>query len=644
MAKGQSAKAGQSVADDSVAQGRCHSVQICEGREMRTAHTILELLRQRGQRRLPLQRVYRLLYRPDLYLMAYGKIYRNKGAMTKGVTEETVDAMSLEKIRAIIDALRHERYRWHPARRTYIPRKDGKQRPLGVQTWSDKLLQEVIRLILSAYLEPQFSEQSHGFRPGRGCHTALQEIHRHWVGTAWFIEGDIAKCFDRLDHGILLARLRQYIQDERFLRLIGHLLKAGYLEAWTWHATYSGAPQGSILSPLLSNLYLDALDSFVESTLIPEYTRGTRRRFNPAYEQLRHRASYLQRTGRLQEARQVRRQVQRLPSIVPDDPDYRRLRFCRYADDFLLGFVGPKQEAEAIKRRLSAFLQQDLKLELSEAKTLITHARTEFAHFLGYDIHVFQENSRHDRFHRRSLNGGIGLRVPRAVVDERCRRYPHRRGKVLQRTELINDTEFSIIARYQAEFRGLVEYYRLAYNLHTLTRLDHVMETSLTKTLAAKLRLSVPQVYRRFQTVIETKGRKYKGLQVVIERPNKKPLIAQWGGIPLTWDMQATLVDALPPRWVGRSELEKRLLAQVCEYCGTTSQEEPIQVHHIRALKDLLGKTGRDKPDWVKIMAARQRKTLVLCVTCHQDVTHGRPMRRSPKSVAETMALESRMS
>jgi group II intron reverse transcriptase/maturase len=411
---------------------------------MRTAHTILELLRQRGQQRLPLQRVYRLLYRPDLYLMAYGKIYRNKGAMTKGVTTETVDAMSLEKIRAIIDAVRHERYRWHPARRTYIPRKDGKQRPLGIQTWSDKLLQEVLRLILSAYFEPQFSEHSHGFRPGRGCHTALRDIHRNWVGATWFIEGDIAKCFDRLDRKILLARLRQYIQDERFLRLIHHLLKAGYLEAWTWHTTYSGAPQGSILSPLLSNLYLDALDSFVEHTLIPEYTRGIRRHFNPAYERLHHRASYLKRTGRLQEARQVRRQAQQLPSIVPDDPDYRRLRFCRYADDFLLGFVGPKQEAEAIKRRLSAFLQHDLTLELSETKTLITHARTEFAHFLGYDIHVFQKDSKHDRLHRRSVNGGIGLRVPRAVVDEHCRRYPHRRGKVLQRTELINDTEFSI--------------------------------------------------------------------------------------------------------------------------------------------------------------------------------------------------------
>jgi len=601
---------------------------------MRTAHTILELIRARGEKRLPLERVYRLLYCPDLYLMAYGKIYRNHGAMTCGVTDETVDAMSLDKIATIIDAVRHERYRWSPARRTSIPKKNGKRRPLGIQTWSDKLLQEVIRLLLSAYFEPQFSSHSHGFRPGRGCHTALRDIYHTWPGTVWFIEGDIAKCFDSLSHEVLIARLREQIHDERFIRLISNLLEAGYLEDWTWHATYSGAPQGAIVSPVLSNLYLDALDSFVETDLIPAYTRGERRKFNPAYEQLRHRASYLDRTGRHHEALALRRESQHLPSIDPNDPDYRRLRYCRYADDFLLGFVGPRAEAEEIKHRLHTFLQEVLKLELSEAKTLITHARTEKAHFLGYEVHTIHEDSRHDRHRRRSVNGNIGFRVPREVVDARCRRYPRRQGKVLHRTELINDSSFSIIARYQAEFRGLVEYYRLAYNLHSLTRLDQVMETSLTKTLAAKLKLSVKQVYAKFQTTIEVDGRQYKGLEVVIERPGKQPLVAQWGGIPLRWDSGAAVTDVLPPVWVGRAELEKRLLANVCEYCGATAATDRIQVHHIRALKDLQSKTGRDKPAWVKIMAARKRKTMVLCVTCHQDITYGRPMRRALKSAA----------
>lgn len=601
---------------------------------MREAQTILKLLRERGKKGLPLERMYRLLYNQDLYLMAYGKIYRNHGAMTKGSTSETADGMSKEKIATIIEALRYERYQWKPARRIYIPKKDGRKRPLGIQSWSDKLLQEAIRLILDAYFEPQFSPHSHGFRPERGCHTALREIYYNWVGTVWFIEGDISKCFDALSHELLLSILRETIKDERFIRLISGLLKAGYLEDWRWNETYSGSPQGSIISPILANLYLDKLDKFVETVLIPEYTKGTRRKPNKAYEKLMHRATYLTKKGRKEEAQQVRKQAQKLPSQVPDDPDYRRLRYCRYADDFLLGFVGPKEEAEEIKQRLRTFLQEELKLELSEAKTKITHAKTETARFLNYEIHTIQEDSQRDQRDRRSLNGNIGLRVPEEVIKNKCQRYkPHSR-KVLHRTELINDSDFTIIELFQAEYRGLVEYYRLAYNLHRLTTLEGVMEQSLTKTLAAKYKLSVPKIYRKYNAIFQDDKKCYKVLQVVIEREGKKPLVARWGGISLHWDIKAPIKDHRTFLGPSRSELEKRLLADTCEYCGTTGNAERIEVHHIRALKDLKAYNGREKPAWVKIMAARKRKTLVLCATCHQDVTYGRPMRRKLKSVS----------
>ncbi len=553
--------------------------------------------------------------------------------MTKGTTEETADGMSKDKIATIIDALRHERYRWKPARRIYIPKKDGRKRPLGIQSWSDKLLQEVVRLILDAYFEPQFSPHSHGFRPERGCHTALREIYHNWVGTVWFIEGDISKCFDALSHELLLSILRETIKDERFIRLVSGLLKAGYLEDWRWNQTYSGTPQGSIVSPILANLYLDKLDKFVETVLIPEYTKGTKRKANKAYEKLMHRASYLSRTGRQREAQVVRKQAQKLPSQVPDDPDYRRLRYCRYADDFLLGFVGPKQEAEAIKERLRTFLHEELKLELSEAKTLITHAKTETARFLNYEIHTIQEDSQRDQRDRRSHNGNIGLRIPEEVIKNKCQRYKHHSRKVLHRTELINDSDFTIIELFQAEYRGLVEYYRLAYNLHRLTTLEGVMEQSLTKTLATKHKVSVPKVYRKYQATFREGKKCYKVLQTVIEREGKKPLIARWGGISLQWDIKAPIKDYWTFLGPGRSELEKRLLADTCEYCGTTGDAARIEVHHIRALKDLKTYEGREKPAWVKIMAARKRKTLVLCATCHQDVTYGRPMRRKPKSV-----------
>jgi group II intron reverse transcriptase/maturase len=383
---------------------------------MRDAETVLGIIHERGKQGLPLEDVYRQLYNPNLYLLAYGRIYHNKGAMTPGATEETVDGMSRVKIEAIIDELRHERYRWTPVRRVYIEKKNStKERPLGIPTWSDKLTQEVLRLILEAYYEPQFSPTSHGFRPDRGCHTALREIYHTWVGTKWFIEGDIAQCFDTLDHSVLVSILREKIHDNRFIRLLEHLLRAGYLEKWRYHATLSGSPQGAVVSPILANIYLDKLDRFVEQTILPKYTRGDRRRTNPEWQHLQQRAQRLRKQGRPEEARQARRQMQQVPSLDVNDPDYRRLRYVRYADDWLLGFSGPRCEAEDIKREIGRFLRDHLKLELSEAKTLITHARTGTARFLGYDITGLHHDRKLDRRGHRCINGQIGLAISPTV-------------------------------------------------------------------------------------------------------------------------------------------------------------------------------------------------------------------------------------
>jgi len=250
---------------------------------MQNAATVLGVLRERGRKGLPCDELYRQMFNVDLYLMAYGRIYANQGAMTPGPDAETADGMSMDKIQRIVEALRHERYRFRPVRRTFIPKKNGKLRPLGLPSWSDKLVGEVVRLLLEAYYEPTFSDYSHGFRPGRGCHSALREVERTWTGTAWFIEGDISDCFGSLDHDVMIKILGEKILDNRFLRLIRNMLTAGYLEDWRHHETLSGAPQGGVVSPILSSIYLDRLDVFVETVLIPQYTRGTRRRSNPEY-------------------------------------------------------------------------------------------------------------------------------------------------------------------------------------------------------------------------------------------------------------------------------------------------------------------------------------------------------------------------
>jgi hypothetical protein len=317
----------------------------------------------------------------------------------------------------------------------------------------------------------------------------------------------------------------------------------------------------------------------------------------------------------------LRQRAQSLPSVVLDDPEHRRLRYVRYADDFLLGFTGPRAEAEEIKVRIGKFLHDTLKLELSEAKTLITHARTEAAHFLGYEVTVLQHNAKRDRSGRRSINGQVALKVPLDVIAAKCAPYM-RGGKPIHRRERVHDTEFSIVDRFKAEYRGLVEYYRLAHNLHRLDRVRWIMEQSLAKTLAAKGRTTVQKVWDRYSTTIHTPEGPRKGLQVQVVREGRRPLVAQWGAISLRHNKRAILNDRPRPIWNGRTELLERLLAETCEHCGS---QEDVQVHHIRHLADLNKKGRREIPTWVKLMAARRRKTLVVCHDCHVAIHAGRP-------------------
>ena len=589
---------------------------------MQDAETVLNVIRERGERGLPLENIYRLLYNRNLYLRSYGRIYSNQGATTKGVNAETMDGMSLAKIDRIIEALRYERFRWTPVRRVNIPKPNGTTRALGIPTGPDKLLQEVIRMILEAYYEPQFSDRSHGFRPGRGCHTALSEVAHTWTGARWFVEGDIKGCFDNIDHDVLLSVLGEKLHDNRFLRLLKYLLKAGYVEDWKYGRTLSGTPQGGIVSPILANIYLDRLDKFVENVLIPAHTRGPDRRVNREYTRLSDRMAYHRKVGHHSLAAELRKQMQQLPSRDPHDPDYRRLRYVRYADDFVLGFIGPKAEAKKVKESLETFLCDTLKLELSREKTLITHATSQAARFLGYELVNQQANDQLDPTGRRRVNGRIGLRVPVKVIEQHCQAYMVN-GEPAYRSLLIHDEDYSIVDRYQAEFRGVVQYYLMAVNVHHFGRLQMVMEMSLVKTLAAKHKSTAQKMRRKYKSVVEIEHGPRVCLKVVKQQDNgKRPRVAQFGGIPLKRQRQAVLVDQQPQRYrTNRTELIKRLLADECEMCDSTVD---VEVHHIRALRDLNVKGQREKPKWVQIMAARKRKTLVVCRTCHMDIHHGR--------------------
>jgi group II intron reverse transcriptase/maturase len=582
---------------------------------MQSAETVLNVLRERGRRGLPCTELYRQLFNPDLYRVAYGRIYANEGAMTPGACGETADGMSMARIERIIDAVRHERYRFQPVRRVYIPKKNGKRRPLGLPSWCDKLVGEVIRLLLEAYYEPRFSRRSHGFRADRGCHTALSEIEQTWGGTTWFIEADLADCFGSFDHEVMLTILAGHIHDNRFLRLIKQMLQAGYLEDWEYHATLSGCPQGGVASPILSNIYLDRLDQFVETVLIPEYTRGKRRASNPAYKRITAAVHRAHKRGDRAAARQWRKARCGIPDGDPMDPRFRRLRYCRYADDQLLGFTGPKAEAEQIKQRLTQFLRDDLHLELSQDKTLVTHARTSAARFLGYEITV-----QHSRCRPR-VNGHIRLRVPRTVIKTKAARYLHR-GKPARRSQLMDRDDPLIISTYGAEYRGLAQYYLLATDVGRLDYLHWVSLTSMLKTLAAKHDSTVTKMARKYQATLDTPYGPYRCFQATVPRPGRKPLIARFGGIPLRRQKTAVLNDRPPgPITVRRKELLTRLDAQRCEWC---QRRGPVETHQVRKLADL-DQPDRPQPAWARLMLQRRRKTLVVCAHCHKSIHAGQP-------------------
>jgi group II intron reverse transcriptase/maturase len=580
---------------------------------MQNAETVLSVLRERGRRGLPLDEIYRQLFNPALYLLAYGRIYSNKGAMTPGATSETADGMSIGKIGRIIDAIRHERYRFSPARRIYIPKKNGKMRPLGLPTWSDKLVGEVIRLLLEAYYEPTFSDHSHGFRPRKGCHSALREVATTWKGTTWFIEADVVDCFGSLDHEVMLSTIAENIHDGRFLRLLRHMLTAGYLEDWVWNTTLSGAPQGGVVSPVLSNIYLNRLDQFVETVLIPDYTRGAGRARNRAYIRVKNRMDAARKQGDRVMVRELRKQLRTMPSMDPADPGYRRLRYIRYADDQLLGFTGPKAEAEEIKTRLADFLREELALELSTEKTLITHARTRAARFLGYDI-ITQTGSRISNG-RRSINAVVGLRVPADVIKAKTAPY-FKRGKPAHRPEWINESDHTIVATFGTIYRGIVQYYLPAANVYRLNRLEWVLKTSMLKTLAAKHDSTVSKMATKHQATLSTPYGPRRCFEARIERKDRPALVARSGGIPLKRQRTAIITDRRPAREpYPRRELITRLLTGRCELCAST---DDIHVHHVARLADLA--KPRTPPEWMNVMLKRRRKTLVVCGTCYDTI------------------------
>ena len=575
------------------------------------------------------ERLYRYLFSEEMFAVAYQRIYAKQGNMTPGTDGKTIDEMSLERIERLIVSLKDESYQPHPARRVYIPKKNGKKRPLGIPSFEDKLVQEVVRLLLEAIYEGHFEGTSHGFRPHRSCHTALGMIQKSFAGAKWFIEGDIKGFFDNIDHNVLISILRERISDERFLRLIRKFFNAGYVEDWKYNKTYSGTPQGGIISPILANIYLDKFDKYIKE-YAAKFRKGDRRSINPEYWRLNNKKNWLKkklqktsdeqiRKSYLYEIAQLSKQMLSTPHKDAMDADFRRMQYVRYADDFLISVIGSKSECETIKADITQFMREQLKLELSDEKTLITHAQDK-AKFLGYEIFIRKSDAvkrNKDGVLKRDFNGAVVLTLNSAVIQKKLTEYNALEVRNIDgkdiwwskpRRYMTPMKPEDILAQYNAEIRGLYNYYSLAANVSKeCASFAFIMKMSMFKTLGWKLNTSARKVRQKYQKdkdfVIPYNDAKGKQKYRVFYNEGFKKRNAQF-------DVD---YDKLPQTmYVPYPSFVERLKDGRCELCG---KEGKVVMHHVRTLTKLKGNN-----EWEKLMLKRHRKTLVVCEDCNSMI------------------------
>ncbi len=568
-------------------------------------------------------RLYRYLLRPDLYYIAYKNLYANKGAATKGVdSSDTADGFSKEKIDRIIQCLSDESYSPKPARRVNIPKKNStKKRPLGIPSFTDKLVQEVLRMILEAVYEPVFSKDSHGFRPGRSCHTALRSMKKEFTGVSWFVEGDIKGCFDNINHHVLVDVIHAKIKDARLLKLIWKFLKAGYVEDWKYHSTYSGCPQGGIISPILANIYLNELDKFAEKAA-NDFYQPRKRVYTTEYNKISGQINKVKKqlkTAVGEEKcelrkleKQLKKELRKVPCASKTD---KVMKYIRYADDFIIGVKGDRADCETIKKQFADFIRGTLKMELSQEKTLITHS-SQFARFLGYDVRVRRDNSvkPHGDHLQRTLNNKVELCIP---FKDKIMPFLFRKSSIKQtkdgqiepiaRKFLYICTDLEIVTAFNSELRGICNYYALASNFTRLDYFAYLMEYSCLKTLAGKHKTTTRQILKKYQD-----GKKWS-VPYQTAKGEKHCKFANYMDCKKANDFDDVIIDYTLRYGSSRTTLDKRLSAKVCELCGKTNT--PLEIHHVNKVKNLKG-----KEKWEKIMIAKRRKTLAVCHECHCQI------------------------
>ena len=654
--------------------------------------------------------LHTLLYDESLWFQAYQNIYSNKGAFTKGSDDsDTLDNFDKERVSKIIASLKDMSYQCKPARRINIPKANGSTRPLSIPCGTDKLVQEACRIILEAVFEPKFSDSSHGFRPGRSCHTALQKVST-WTSTKWWIEFDIKGCFDNIGHNILINIMEKRIHDLRFLGLIRKFLNAGYIDNFQYHNTYSGTPQGGIISPLLANVYLNELDQFVDKLcesknnkevknnvssnyikLSNDYKNSrikikhyqekyeTTKKYivknlvnknfseeieilfkecfkhneNKEHSKLKNKCIKLERMlglhrRDLYQAFKIFEYESKIKENIilsettykeretikctENNPDFERLHYVRYADDFILGHVGTKDGSQEIYDSIVNFIESNLKLEISKEKSKITFG-SEGLIFLGYNISMSKTsdskttfvNSNGTEVIRKRHIGKPVFKVPveRAIKFVNKNEYgSYVENNSTHRTYLQNFDEIEIIKQYNAELRGLIQYYKHAVNCKSIIgKVQWLWQYSLLKTLASKHKCSVAQVFK--QKIIKVKldpQTKSKIWYVEFEGKQFDIFNIRYVDYISMFYAKDTFVNDVEFTWQinKRSSALRKLIANECEICGTANTETTIILHHPNQIRTI----PKNIPEWERVNRMRNRKTIALCHNCHMRIHH----------------------
>lgn len=578
--------------------------------------------------------LYRLLYKEDLYVLAYETLKSKSGNMTKGADGNTIDGFSARTISRLINTMKDESYQFTAARKVEIPKANGKKRALGIAPPNDKIVQQIIKLILEAIYEPNFSDNSHGFRENMGCHTALKSFRTNWSGVNWIVEGDIEGFFDNISHDILISLLRERIADERFINLIRKALNAGYLEFGMFHNTVVGTPQGSVLSPTLANIYLDGFDKFVEAK-IKEYERGETKITHPKYRSLSRKINYrlkkasncldpVEKEKILDEVKTLRREFTSTPTVLHDG-EYIRVKYIRYADDWIIGVNGPKKLAIKLRQECADYFTNVLKLNLNFEKTHIRHAKTEKSRFLGTELKV--GNNGEGKIAMYTSKNGIRYKkrvtgwqpIMTAPVGELVRKLADKGfcdhdGNPKSKASWSVLDDIQIVELIGSVWLGLHNYYSFADNRCDLGRVQYILLHSAAKTLAHKHRSSVKKTFKRYgQNLTVTVKDKDSKVVRKIAFPCKPSLTRQKFEF---MTHSETVNDGGRLQTFIKLRTRSKLFSPCC-ICGET---ENIEMHHVKHIR----KIGEKVKGFTLTMAKINRKQVPVCHDCHVKIHNGK--------------------